>query len=378
MKILFITHETSRSGAPNVLLHLFKWLQKHKPYVNVSVLALKEGALRQDFITSCHQFYSYEALVKPEKLTFVKRFLKSLGLYNAKNSESVLIKTLALQDFDVIYANTILSISFGCRVKDISKNTRLIAHIHESNTIIQQLLPKITDYLEVIDHVIAPSNMVRDNLIDCWKAKPRKITRVYECAEMKKRELSKHENNNSFIVGASGYVHWRKGYDVFLQVARYIKTHFSDKDIKFVWVGTIPLLEQPILEEDVRKLGLQEVIEFIGEVSKPSVFYNTFDVFLLCSREDPFPLVCIEVGQLGKPIISFENATGSNEIIEKGGGFIVPYLNIEAMAEKIVYYMDNPEQRFEHGQINIEEFSKFSPELICPQLYALLTTKLVK
>ncbi|RYZ28833.1 MAG: glycosyltransferase, partial [Chitinophagaceae bacterium] len=57
--------------------------------------------------------------------------------------------------------------------------------------------------------------------------------------------------------------------------------------------------------------------------------------------EDPFPLVCLEAGSLGKPIICFEKGGGICELIAEGGGTVVPYLNIEELAKAIlVYYTD--------------------------------------
>ena len=50
MRILFISHETTRTGAPLVLLYFLRWLHLHKPDVEVSVLSLKEGDLNQDFV----------------------------------------------------------------------------------------------------------------------------------------------------------------------------------------------------------------------------------------------------------------------------------------------------------------------------------------
>src|SRR5690606_10497838 len=124
----------------------------------------------------------------------------------------------------------------------------------------------------------------------------------------------------------SGLVDWRKGYDVFIQVARYIKKQRPELDIQFTWVGSISKTNRIIIEEDLLKLGLKETVSFVEELSNPYNVYNSFDVFLMCSREDPFPLVCIEMGMLLKPIICFEKATGTAEIISKGGGEIVAYL----------------------------------------------------
>ena len=55
----------------------------------------------------------------------------------------------------------------------------------------------------------------------------------------------------------------------------------------------------------------------------------------------PFPLVCIEAGYLGKPIICFDNAGGIPEMLAEGGGKVVDYLDNEAMADAVIeYYSD--------------------------------------
>ena len=136
----------------------------------------------------------------------------------------------------------------------------------------------------------------------------------------------------------SGTVHWRKGTDIFIQLVRTIYKLEPKCNIKFVWVGKSSFKENVIIQEDLRKLGLQEYVTFPGEVDNPTEYFKDFDVFVMTSREDPFPLVCIEVGQLGKPIVSFDKATGINEFLANGGGFVVPYLDIEEMALKLLFY----------------------------------------
>ncbi|WP_250434148.1 hypothetical protein [Hanstruepera flava] len=60
MKLLLITHDASRSGAPMVLLHFLRWLQKEQPDVQVDVLALIGGAMEGDFKAACRSFYNYK------------------------------------------------------------------------------------------------------------------------------------------------------------------------------------------------------------------------------------------------------------------------------------------------------------------------------
>ena len=102
-------------------------------------------------------------------------------------------------------------------------------------------------------------------------------------------------------------------------------------------------------------------------------YFNDFDVFLMTSREDPFPLVCIEVGMLGIPIICFDGATGSQEIINQGGGVVVPYLDTDAMAKQIQTYFLDRNLLKDHGEKNKALFSKLSPEHLCPQIWELLS-----
>ena len=371
-KILFITHDTSRSGAPIVLLHLLRWIKANKSEFTIDVLALSSGELQHQFINTSHTFFDYKKLIENHKLPIFQRLLFRFGLLSIKNKKDQLIEKLSKGEYDFVYANTILSLPIGRKIVQANEQIQLVAHIHELDAIIKQLLPNITDYLPFIHKVIAPSKLVADSLIKNWGFPSKLVHTVYECALNSTTAFTPEDKKASFIVGASGIVHWRKGYDVFIQLARHIVKNYKTANINFVWVGNIDETTKPIVEEDLRKLGLQEKVYFIGEVDQPEAIYSTFDVFVLTSREDPFPLVCIEIGQFGKPIISFDQATGTNEILEKGGGFSVPYLDVEAMAEKVIVYYNDSQLKETHGAINETEFSKFTPELICPQIFSLL------
>jgi glycosyltransferase involved in cell wall biosynthesis len=60
-------------------------------------------------------------------------------------------------------------------------------------------------------------------------------------------------------------------------------------------------------------------------------YFAAFDVFALVSREDPFPVVCLEAASLGKPIVCFNSSDGEKEFVENDCGFVVPDLDIEIM-----------------------------------------------
>jgi glycosyltransferase involved in cell wall biosynthesis len=364
-KILFISHDTSRTGAPIVLLHFLKWMQINKPEIQLDFLTLRGGSLDNEFKNVVTNFYDYYQITKYQGLSLILRVLKK------SYKSELFINKLLNNKYDVIYANTIVTLPFASNLIKRSVNSKLIAHIHEMNTVIRLLLPEFSEFIKDVSEFITPAEIVKDNLIYNWNVPKNKISVVYECSTVNKNEFET-KSNNIFTIGASGTAHWRKGHDIFIQVARYLCEMKPNNNFKFLWVGKISAIEQIIIEEDLLKLGLEDKVFFVGELEKPNECYVNFDIFLMTSREDPFPLVCVELGLLGKPIISFEKATGTNEVLEDAGGFIVPYLNIEAMSEKVLEYYENPILKNKHGDLNKEFFSKYTPHEICPQYFKVI------
>lgn len=370
MKILFITHDTTRTGAPMVLLHFLRWLKEHQSQVEIDVLALRGGNMEGEFQENCSNYYNYSVETKTVSLSIIQRILKKLHLYKQKNKKDVFIASLAKNGYDVIYANTIVSIPIAVALKKISLNSKVLAHVHELNTVINHLSPNFNEYVDSVDGFITASNLVADNLIKNRLIDRKLVSTIYECAKVDTNLKALPKDHNRFVVGASGHVSWRKGYDVFLQVASYINKHYDADNIIFEWVGNINKDVKFIIEADIEKIGLQNKVHFVGELENPNLKFSNFDVFLMTSREDPFPLVCIELGMLGKPIISFQNAVGTNEVIKGRGGFVVPYLDIEEMSKSVMKYYDDKNLIEEHGSFNKSAFSNFTPDLICPKYYA--------
>lgn len=367
-KILFISHDASRSGAPLVLLNLIKWLSTTSKDVESDVLLINDGPLKSEFELFCKNVVILKT--KERIKTFGELFVSKVKnkLKVKKSNRNKLLDLIGDSQYDLIYANTIISVPYAIELKKHQKNAKVIAHIHELQSIIKEYVPNFNKYHASIDKIIAVSNQVRYNLVENWNVPKLKIEVIYPFSEVLMPKF-KTEKSASFIVGACGLSYWRKGNDLFLQVARYICKNHPNLKIKFVWVGN-EYIDKPIIDADIKKLGLVDKVFFIGETQEPSKYFIDFNVFLLPSREDPFPLVCIEVANHNKPIICFKNASGTSDIIEKGGGFVVPYLDIEAMAEKVIYYYNNRMKCEEDGKIANKLFGEFNAEQICPKLYS--------
>lgn len=366
MKLLFITHNSHRAGAPKVLLLFLQWLKEHTKH-QIDLIDLSPGGLHESFKEVCDHYYTIN---NKKPVGILEKIALKTGLFSVKN----LMDKLKVASYDLIYANTVKSIPYGTALKKIMPTAKLLVHVHELPTTINLLIPEFSKYVRYIDKVIAVSGLVKNELINTFNFLEGSISLVYEFSDkildIEKRVFS--ENDNIFYIGASGSVDWRKGADIFLQVARTLFKQLPHAKIKFIWVGKISQKARLILENDILKLGLKDKVQFVGEKADPYPYYKNFDVFLMTSREDPFPLVCIEMGQMGIPIICFEKAVGTAEVITKGGGKIVPYLDAEAMANMVVSYFENTELRKSHADQAKQFFGEFTVLNQAPLLYNII------
>jgi glycosyltransferase involved in cell wall biosynthesis len=202
---------------------------------------------------------------------------------------------------------------------------------------------------------VAVSNAVRDTLVQHFEV-PEHLTAVVNgfvpvadfASEEKRsrrqrviRELGWSEN--TFVVGGCGSLGWRKGTDVFLQIAHAVRASGDCERVRFLWLGG-EAAGDPALEfaHDVRALGLQGVCQRVSANANVLDYYCSMDVFALTSREDPFPLVMLEAGSLGIPIVCFEGSGGAQEFLGDDAGLIAPYLNVAAFAGHLTRLRKEP------------------------------------
>lgn len=350
-KILFISHDASRTGAPFVLLNFFIWLKRQNRY-HITVYLKSDGPLTDSFKQVADTYL-------PDQNTLPKRILKKITRTNRFDNQAPAV--LLKQQFDLVYINTIAGIDLA----QLSKKTfkcPVICHVHENDFTIKYYYPKLVTEgnLQAIDHFIAVSKSTSYNLINNYGIKPEDVSLVYEFVnlqQVKKPSLSvaqaKKELHVSekFIVGGSGLTLWRKGVDMFVQLAVAINKLQPRHNIQFVWVGQLTDEFACQFDYEAGRLGVKEQVLFTGVKDNPQNYFQTFDVFALTSREDPFPLVALEAASLGVPIFCFEDAGGMTELVKDGeNGVVVPYGAVDEMARKIVELASNDAHRIAMGK----------------------------
>ncbi|MBW4693768.1 MAG: glycosyltransferase [Lyngbya sp. HA4199-MV5] len=338
-RILFISHDASRTGAPIVLLHFIRWLRDNTrlPFF----ILLREGG---------------ELVAEFEAVGPV------IILNQAGFSEDVLAEQLERYNIGLIYSNTTVN---GAVLRVLSQlRCPVISHVHELEQTIRHYfsVELFEEVKQHTNHYIVASQAVKENLVRNHSIPTKKLEVIYEYIPIRSASVNLAEARqelcieldipeNSFIVGGCGTITLRKGIDIFVQLLSTLHRLKTETPFYFLWVGgpTEGVFFQDMYN-DVRQLGLESSIRFVGSQSDPLRYFATFDVFALVSREDPFPLVCLEAASLGKPIICFDASGGMKEFVEDDCGFVVPYLNIEVMAEKILELSGSPALRDRLGQ----------------------------
>ena len=120
-------------------------------------------------------------------------------------------------------------------------------------------------------------------------------------------------------------------------------------------------------------MKLQENFTITGFI--PNIPNNLlpFDIFALTSREDPFPLVCMEAASQACPIICFEQGGGMPEFVRDDAGFVVAYGDTAAMAEKTVFLLDHAAERQQMGQVGQQRaLDNHTIEATGPQFYQII------
>ena len=108
---------------------------------------------------------------------------------------------------------------------------------------------------------------------------------------------------------------------------------------------------------------------FTGVQENPADYFRVYNVFLLTSKEDPFPLVCLEAAALKKPVICFKRSGGMNEFIEQGGGVSVDYGSVEQLAAAIVDLKNDKNRLEEMSKAAAVSAHNYDVNVIAPSLF---------
>ena len=380
--LLFVGHDATRTGAPLMLLYFMRWLRDNTD-LTFQLVVVDGGPLVDDFAA-----LAPVTVLADLGRGWVSRALERIGLgrfapVGRRSRERAAVRSL--RHAPVVYCNSISSVSVLPLLGPPDPSRVVITHVHEMEGAFRSTSREVLEILfSATDRFVAASERVRRLLMDTYDVEPELVVRHYEFIDVEAMAGTPPEDGEVLaarercgipatagVVGAVGVTQWRKGPDLFLLLAQVLRSRPDGREVHFVWVGADPDADETVaLRKDIERAGLGDRVHLLGPDPSPARWFRLFDVYVLTSREDPFPLVCLESSLLGTPIVCFDN-TGMAEFAGDGDcGYMVDYLDVEAMADRVTMLLDDPELRRVVGERAATRVrAEFDVSVGAPSLY---------
>lgn len=390
-KVLFVGHGAERTGPPIGLLHLLRWIRANTD-LDFEVLLLEGGVLEDEFRAIAPVTVLHEA-ADPPRLAVLGRAVAGWGLPGLGDRLRVLghrRRLRHLRDVGVVYVNSAWCIRAVRYVH--APGATVISAVHEMEVGLDYHLDDLHRHLlvERTDRFLVVSDAVRRNLVERHGVDPSRISLHHEMISVPQEPPRRADGGVRLPrVGASGLLRWRKGPDLFLAVALIVRRKRPDVAVRWVWIGgRADAGDLPSIEQDRDAAGLHDLVVFEGETDRPLDRFADLDVLVLTSREDAYPLVCLEAASVGVPIVCFDNGgmpefvSGSVDQVadpraapptEPGPpcGHVVPYPDLDAMADRILDLLDDPDGAAALGARGAERVRRLhAVEVAAPRLVA--------
>ncbi|GGY79048.1 glycosyltransferase [Marinobacter zhanjiangensis] len=149
--------------------------------------------------------------------------------------------------------------------------------------------------------------------------------------------------DDAVIVGCAGRFSPMKGFDLLPDVLSRLPAN-----VHVIHAGEGEFEQQ--IKAEIQARPESERIHFLGYRKDMDRFFNSIDLFLLCSRNEGMANVLNEAMSYGKPVIS-TRVPGSEELLGDGRyGILVDIDDVDAMAEAVLAVV-NRERQFDPSEL---------------------------
>ena len=150
-----------------------------------------------------------------------------------------------------------------------------------------------------------------------------------------------------------------KGIHEFFQAAKLVKKTYPDTE--FIVLGAVDHHNLGALQQtELDSLISSNIIQYPGHVNNIKDWIADNHVFVLPSYREGVPRSTQEAMAIGRAVITTDVPGCRETVVDGVNGFLVPKWDSEALAEKMIYFIENPEQNQVMGaesyKIAVEKF----------------------
>lgn len=140
-----------------------------------------------------------------------------------------------------------------------------------------------------------------------------------------------------------------KGINDYVNAAKIVKNKYPNT--KFVVLGATDNSNfGSLTQKDINSLVQTNLIVYPGRVDNVNKWLEDSDVFVLPSYREGIPKSTQEAMAIGRPVITTDVPGCRETVIDGVNGFLVPKWNPQALAEKIIYFIENPDKIIQMGK----------------------------
>lgn len=149
-----------------------------------------------------------------------------------------------------------------------------------------------------------------------------------------------------------------KGIREYLQAAERVKSRHGE--VRFMLLGAVEHMPDSLTMSDLQPYIDAGVVDYFGETSDVRDYIGQCSVFVLPSYREGTPRTVLEAMAMRRAILTTD-VPGCRETVVPGeNGFLVPAGNADALAERMIWFIEHPGR--------IEEMAERSLEL-CREKY---------
>ena len=166
-------------------------------------------------------------------------------------------------------------------------------------------------------------------------------------SEYPRMALPSNDKKRSFLF--MGRLLKEKGIYEYIQAAKIVKQRYPDT--RFVVLGSIDESNLGALSQDELSMLIADgIIDYPGQVDNVVDWIANSDVFVLPSYREGVPRSTQEAMAIGRAVITTDVPGCRETVVDGVNGFLVEKWNPEALAGKMIYFIENPEQIAIMGQ----------------------------
>lgn len=312
-KILIITHQLSRTGAPIVLLDMMRAYRRHG--YQLEVITMMDGELRRDI----------EEMGVP--LTVQEHFLQQSEAFFAYAGE-----------FDLVVANTLVTFETVHLLKYLK--VPVLWWLHEGRQYFELFANVLPDFRALPSniHVLSVGHYVQEVIEDLYGVHTEILH--FGVADSPSGNVRQREEQKVRFLTAGTYSRV-KAQDVLVEAIRRLPGDYLAR-AEFFFCGNEQMYDESVFLPVKQLCGEYENVTLLHQLSRQEtlVWMEKCDCLIVPSRVDPIPTVAAEMMMKGNLCLCTDVCGIAHYMVDGVNGFTVPQEDADALAGKIKYVID--------------------------------------